>query len=88
MGNDVFNAQSPMGMYFNSNAQGLLQNFLINSLLGNPLGPDEYYKQFTGNIGYESPGGYGLDLGYNQPNPIPGQGNLNWNLTGKIPFDI
>ena len=74
-------------MYFNSNAQGLLQNFLINSLMGNPLGPDEYYKDFTANIGYEN-SGYGVDVGYNKPNPtIPGD-KFNWQVTGKIPFDL
>tara|TARA_R100000458_G_scaffold48663_1_gene47857 strand:+ start:1400 stop:1693 length:294 start_codon:yes stop_codon:yes gene_type:complete len=97
MGNDVFNSQSPMGMYFNSNAQGLLQNFLINSLLGNPLGPDEYYENFTGNLGYEN-SGYGIDVGWNKPNPLNTPGDMfgggttfpndDIRITGKIPLDF
>ena len=87
MAEDIFNKKSPLGMYFNSNAEGLLQNVILNTMMGNPLAPDDYWKDFTANIGYES-GGYGIDLGYNQPSPLPGTPNLDWQVTGKIPIDL
>jgi len=86
-----------MGMYFNSNAQGLLQNFITNSIQGLQLDPDKYYKDFTGNIGYEN-NGYGIDVGWNKPNPLNtsvdmyGGGttypNQDIRITGKIPLDF
>ena len=87
MGNNEFNEQSPLGAYFNSNAEGLLQNVILNGLLGNPMGPDDYWKEFTFNTGYEQ-GGYGVDLGYNRPNPLHQGDKLDWLLTGKIPLDF
>lgn len=87
MRGDIFNAKSPLGMYFNSNAEGLLQNVILNTMFGNPLAADDYWKDFVANVGYEGEG-YGLDVGYNQPNPLMPGDRLDWQVTGKIPLDF
>ena len=88
MRNNTFDKQSPMGLYFDSNAEGLLQNVILNTILGNPLGPDDYWRDFSANVGYESEGGYKIDLGYNKPDPLEIGKNLDWLLEAKIPINF
>ena len=91
MPDNIYNQKSPLGLYFNSNAAGLLQNVLLNTLAGEPFAPDDYWEMFSADVGYED-GGYGINLGYNKPSLLNSPGvsypNNTWTLTGKMPIDL
>ena len=78
---------SPLGLYFNSNAKQLLQEYLIQQLIGGNPNAQNYFNNIGGNIGYES-SGYGINLGIH--NQIGGLGGdtLNWDVNIKIPIDL
>ena len=76
----------PTGLSVNSNVSDLLSMALQNSILGNPQ--QNYLDMLKGTIGFNTPGGYGLDVGFNQPHPIIQGATEDWNVNFKFPFDL
>ena len=80
--------------YVNTNAQGILGIALKDMLRGNPQTNQNYLDMLRGNIGLNY-GGYGLDIGFNQPHPNPwglphmGTGQIeDWNVNVKFPINL
>lgn len=81
------NSMIPQGMYFDTNLDGLLASYIQNQLLGNNPNTQDYINSLTANVGYEG-GGYGVDLGFNHPNPVYEGDILDWNVNIKVPINF
>jgi hypothetical protein len=58
--------------YVDTNVNQLLLNAVVDAISGKDVQSKEYLKDFSISGGYQSPKGYGIDLGYNVPNELGG----------------
>lgn len=76
----------PTGLSIDSNAGDLLSLALQDAIFGRP--EQNYLDMLKGTIGYSTPGGYGLDVGFNQPHPLIQGATEDWNVNFKFPFSL
>ena len=74
---------------FKSNASSLLGRVISDAIKkGEVAKANHYLDNFAAGLNIDTPGGYGVELGYHQPNPVhPGQ-KLDWNAKVKFPLDF
>lgn len=74
--------------YIQSNASSILGLALQDAVFGKPQKGQSYLDMLKGNIGFNTPGGYGMNVGFNQPNPLLAGDVLDWDVNVKFPFNI